>query len=207
MADILTLTMNPAIDVAMSSEAAHKIRCTGVQRDPGGGGINVARVIMQLGVTCQTLYPADGPLGAFLQRLTDREGLDSRCIEIAGDTRESFTVQDASKGVEYRFVLPGPELAEHEWQAMLDSQENLDEPAGYIVASGSLPAGVPDDFYAQVAAIARAKNARFVLDTSGPPLTAALKAGVFMVKPNLRELEELTGKKLVSEAAWTMPVK
>jgi 6-phosphofructokinase 2 len=202
--------MNPAIDVATSSETVvhtRKIRCTGVQRNPGGGGINVARVVTRLRAGCRALYPAGGPLGVLFQRLLAQEGVDSACIDIAGDTRESFTVHESSTGMEYRFVLPGPQLSKQEWQAVLHAIADFDTPVDYVVASGSLPPGVPDDFYARVADVVRAKGARFVLDTSGTPLALALEAGAYMVKPNLRELRELTGKELEGETSWKEAVR
>ena len=205
MTDILTVTVNPAIDVASSAEAVvhtHKIRCRDVSRDPGGGGINVARVVSRFGGTCRALYPVGGPLGELLRRLVAQEDVDSICTGIADDTRESFTVCDTTRGREFRFVLPGPEIAEAEWQAILARVAELDPAPGYVVASGSLTPGVPDDFYAELGTIARSRGARFVLDTSGPALSAALEAGVYLVKPNLRELGELVGRPLENERSW-----
>lgn len=205
MTDVLTVTANPAVDVATAAERVmhtHKIRCDGLDRDPGGGGINVARVAGRFGATCKALYPVGGPLGELLRGLVAAEGVDSICTEIAGDTRESFTVLDRSHDREYRFVLPGPELAEAEWQALLARVEDLDPPPSFVVASGSLPPGVPDDFYARLAAIAARLGARLVLDTSGKPLAATVGAGVHLVKPNLRELCELIGRRLDTEADW-----
>jgi 6-phosphofructokinase 2 len=205
MTAILTLTANPAIDVATTSDAVvhtRKIRCKDIRRDPGGGGINVARVVERLGGSACALYPVGGPLGELLKRLLDEEAIDSLTVDIGGDTRESFTVWDESSQAEYRFVLPGPELREREWKALLEAITGLESAPRYLVASGSLPPGVPHDFYARVAEAAKAINALFVLDTSGPPLAAALEAGVHLVKPNLRELRELTGENLKSEATW-----
>ena len=196
MTRILTVTPNPALDQSTSTEAVadtSKLRCTAARFDPGGGGINVARVIHRLGGDCLALYPAGGASGQHLRRLLDAEGVPSRCVDIAGDTRESFTVRERSTGRDFRFVLPGPELAPPEWQACLDAVEELATPAGFVVSSGSLPPGAPADFHAQVAQRARAAGCRVAVDASGPPLAKALAAGVDLVKPSLRELRELTG--------------
>jgi len=199
-AAILTVTPNPAIDLSASTQTVtpeHKLRCTDVRRDPGGGGINVARVLTRFGVRCRALYPAGPVLGRLLRQLLDDEGVSSIPVEIAGETRESFTVLEHASGREYRFVLSGPQLQRSEWQACLDAVATLPEAPAWVVASGSLPAGVPDDFFARLARAARARGARMVLDTSGPPLAAALEEGVYLSKPNLRELRELTGLPLL----------
>lgn len=199
MPDILTITMNPALDVSTSTDAVmatHKLRCAPQKLHPGGGGINVARVLHRLGGHCMALYPAGGFKGQILKQLLDEEQVRSHCITIADETRESFSVLETSTGRDFRFVLPGPDLTHHEWQACLNFVSELSTPCRYIVASGSLPPGVPVDFYAQLADLARARGSLMVLDTSGPALAAALAQGVFLVKPSLRELRELTGQAL-----------
>ena len=202
---ILTVTLNPSIDVSAATPTVtteHKLRCTDVRRDAGGGAINVARVLTRLGADCQALYPLGGVLGQMLRRLLEEDGISSIALDIAEETRESFTVLERASGREYRFVLSGPQLAEAEWQACLDRVAAMSEPPGYVVASGSLPPGAPEDFYARLARIVRARGGRMVLDASGPALAAALEEGVYLVKPNLRELRELTGESLEDEQAW-----
>jgi 6-phosphofructokinase 2 len=193
--NIVTVTMNPAIDIWTSIPRIvpiHKLRCSTERRDPGGGGINVARVLGRLGADVAALYPIGGPTGELLRRLVDRELIFSLALPISGETREDLTVSDESSRVEYRFVLPGPVLVETEWQACLDAVGSLSGSPAFIVASGSLPPGVPVDFYARLARQAKGLGARFVLDTSGEALRAALEEGVFLIKPSLRELSELT---------------
>lgn len=205
MTDILTVTMNPAVDIATSTGTVmptHKLRCDIPRRHPGGGGINVARVVHRLAGDCAALYPAGGVTGELIQRLLDEEGVNSICIDIAGETRESFSVSESSTGLEYRFVLPGPELMPHEWQACLDHFSALAVPPRYLVASGSLPPGVPVDFYARLTHLAKALGVKVVLDTSGPALAAALEAGVYLVKPSLRELRDLYNQALETESQW-----
>lgn len=205
MTAILTVTMNPSIDVSASTEKVvpvRKLRCTNVRHDPGGGGVNVARMIKRLGGNCRALYPAGGAAGHRLRHLLDEEGILSIPIQAAAETRESFTVVDQANGDQYRFLLPGAPLSEAEWQACLDRVAALVEPPRYIVASGSLPPGVPDDFFARLARVAASIDARIVLDTSGPALAAALEAGVHLVKPNLREFRDLTGLPLDREGDW-----
>lgn len=205
MTDILTVTMNPAVDIATSTDKlvpTHKLRCRVPHRHPGGGGINVARVVHRLGGDCAALYPAGGAMGDLLRQLLDAEGVASLCVGIAGETRESFSVSEWSSGQEYRFVLPGPELTSPEWQTCLDQVVGLVEVPRYLVASGSLPPGVPDDFYARLIKATKPWGARMVLDASGPALAAALEEGVYLVKPSLRELRDLVGKPLETELQW-----
>lgn len=205
MTDIVTLTMNPCVDVSTSTERVQptrKLRCQTPRREPGGGGINVARVLQRLGADVLAIYPAGGDSGARLERLLQAEQVPALRLPIAGETRESMHVWELSARQEYRFVMPGPTLAEAEWQTCLERVAALQPFARYLVASGSLPPGVPDDFYARLARLARARGARFVLDASGPALAAALEVGVFLVKPSLGELRALTGLPLESREQW-----
>lgn len=204
-ATILTVTLNPSIDISAVTDRVtteHKLRCSDVRRHAGGGAINVARVLTRYGADCKALFPAGGVLGRLLRALLDAEGIRGITFDIGSETRESFTVLERASGREFRFVLPGPGLSSAEWQEALEQVTQLREAPAYIVASGSLPPGVPDDFYARLARIARKRGSRMVLDASGAPLAAALEEGVFLVKPNLRELRELTGQPLQDEPSW-----
>jgi len=203
MTRILTVTPNPALDLSTSTDVVrdtHKLRCSAARFDPGGGGINVARVLHRLGADCLALYPAGGATGERLARLLEQEGVPGERIDIAGETRESFSVLENATGREFRFVLPGPELAAREWRACLDAVDRFAVPGGYVVASGSLPPGAPVDLHAQVARRARDAGSRAAVDASGAPLAEALRGGVHLVKPSLRELRELSGQPLGTEA-------
>ena len=202
---IVTLTPNPAIDISTSVDEIvpiRKLRCTEARRDPGGGGINVGRVVRRLGGLVSAIYPAGGVTGELLRRLVEREGIQSVAISVVGETREDFTVLDQNSGKQYRFVLPGSPLSETEWRACLNALEAIPTPPPFIVCSGSLPPGVPDDFYARVARFAKARGSKVVLDTSGKPLVSALQEGVYALKPNLRELQELANAPLANEQSW-----
>jgi len=202
---IATFTPNPAIDVSTSVERVvptRKLRCLPSRRDPGGGGINVARVVKRLGRDVTAVFPRGGATGRLLSQLVEREGVAMLASEIAEETREDFSVYEETSGKQFRFVLPGPALSETEWHACLDTLASLKPRPDFLVASGSLPSGVPNDFYARAGRIAKTCHAKFVLDTSGPPLAAALAEGVYLFKPNLRELSELVGEELEGDAAW-----
>jgi 6-phosphofructokinase 2 len=203
MQTILTLTMNPTIDTSTAANrvvAERKLRCKAPHHEPGGGGINVSRAIRKLGGESVAFYPAGGPTGQLLRSLLDQEGVSQQAVAIEGWTRESWNVVDESTHHQYRFLMPGPELTAAEGQRCLDQLAALSPAPTYLVASGSLPPGVPEDYYAQVARVARKLGSRFVLDTSGAPLRLALQEGVYLLKPNLRELCELSGEDLEDEA-------
>ena len=198
---IVTLTINPALDKSSSVAGItpeKKLRCAAPAYDPGGGGINVSRAIHKLGGESVALFTAGGSAGEMLQQLLDAEGVSHQVVHTQNWSRENFIVVDSLTNQQYRFGMPGTVLYENEWKACLAALEKLAWDAEFVVASGSLQEGVPVDFYARVARIAKAQKARCVLDTSGEALLLAAKEGVFMLKPNLGELSALAGKNSVS---------
>jgi 6-phosphofructokinase 2 len=200
--DIVTITINPAIDIFVNVgrvEPTRKMRCSAPKRDPGGGGINVARVAHRLGGRVTAIFPTGGAIGKLLHRLMDREGIDSIVTPSHVETRENFTAYEESTGEQYRFVLPGSTLHPAEWEAVLEKLMTLSQRPKFVVASGSNPPGVPDDFFARVARHAKKLGAQCLIDTSGPALKAALTEGVSLIKPNLVELSDLVGGSLGSD--------
>jgi 6-phosphofructokinase 2 len=210
MIDIVTITPNPAVDVSTSVDRivpVSKLRGIWQRRDPGGGGINVARVIKRLGGNVSALYPVGGVTGDLLRKLLDTEGVASQTFPITEETREDFFVGEISTGQPYRFILPGPQLTEEEWQNSLALLADTEPFPRFVVASGSLPRGAPDDFYARVASIVKQHGGRMILDTSGPALAAAVAEGVELVKPNLREMWELVGREPSDAVEWEAAAK
>ena len=196
MTNIVTLTMNPAVDVNSETDqvvANRKLRCTSSSREPGGGGINVARAVRRLGGEARAVFMAGGIAGARLTVLVAEEGVESHPIEIAGETREVVNITERSSGSQFRFVMAGPSLSEEEWKTALETIRTLDPAPRYLVASGTLPPGVPEDFYAQVSRLAAERDIALIVDTSGPPLRHAAGPGTLLIKPNLAEFRELTG--------------
>ncbi|MCO6436591.1 MAG: 1-phosphofructokinase family hexose kinase [Phycisphaerae bacterium] len=202
MERILTVTMNPAVDKSTRIRdvaAERKLRCETPVREPGGGGINVSRAIHKLGGTSKALCPAGGPTGEMLQSLLKEEGIELTHVPIEGWTRENLTVFERSTEHQYRFGMPGARLSESEWNACLSRIEEAEE-FDFVVCSGSLPPGVPEDFYARVGRVARNIGAKFLLDTSGPALSRAAETGAYLIKPNVNEFQHLTGESLESES-------
>lgn len=205
MPALITLTLNPALDLATTTERlapGHKLRCSPALRFAGGGGVNVARVLHRLGADVQAWALVGGAAGAHVRQLLQAEGVPIAMQPIAGDTRENFSVVESATGQEFRFVLPGPTLQATEWQACLAALAARTPPPRWLIASGSLPPGTPDDFYAQLARSLLPLGVRAVIDTSGPPLAAALQAGVSLVKPSLRELRDVMQQPLEDAAHW-----
>jgi 6-phosphofructokinase 2 len=208
---IATLTLNPTIDVAYEVDRmfhTRKMRTNKEFYDPGGGGINVARVFVRLGGDCRSFYMSGGATGQALDGLLDLHQLVRTRVSIAGETRVSSAVLELDSGKEYRFVPPGPVIYDHEWQ---DCLARLGEArCGLLVISGSLPPGVPDDFYGRVIEAMRARDIPVVLDSSGRGLAGGLAAGgVLLVKPSIGELRQLTGEALedqdaIAEAAMAL---
>jgi len=201
MAAIVTLTMNPALDIATVTDRVvptHKLRCEAPRYDPGGGGINVARAVHALGGDVLAIFPAGGAAGEMIGHLLHKEGVLHHVIHITGFTRESLAVGERETGEQYRFLLPGPVIGPADQERCLDRLAARLPGARYVVASGSLPLGVPEDFYARVGRLVQRHGKRFVLDTSGPALTAAGR-GVHLLKPSLRELEHLIGRQISDE--------
>lgn len=199
MAKIVTLTFNPCIDKSTSINGLKpekKLVCSRPFFGPGGGGINVSRVLKCLGKDSIAIFPSGGYSGKFLNQLMDAESISFAAVETGSHTRENFIVYDQATNLQYRFGMPGNEIEEHEWQALLQEVEKVE--ADYLVASGSLIAGMPTDIVGRVAQIAHKKGARLVIDTSGEALHKALEVGVFLLKPNLGELSSLVGEEEVT---------
>lgn len=195
MTDIVTITFNPCIDKSTSVNALKpekKLRCSAPVFEPGGGGINVARAIKKIGGEAIAIYPSGGYSGKFLNVLLERENISTIIIGTRQHTRENMIVLETATNQQYRFGMPGPQLFEDEWKQCLQAIE--DNHSDYIVASGSLPTGVPEDIFARISRIARKGNRKLIVDSSGEALRLAIEEGVYLIKPNLGELSRLAGK-------------
>ena len=195
MEKVLTITLNPAIDVSTNIPALlpeKKLRCSAPVFEPGGGGVNVSRVLHHMGYPSTAMFMAGGHTGQFFKNLVEKEGIETLVVPVEGSTRQNLIVHDASNDLQYRFGMPGPAVQEREWRNCL---QMLKEATGfaYTVISGSNPTGVSPDFYAEAADIVKAKQSKLILDTSGDALKFALQEGVYLAKPNLGELSHLAG--------------
>lgn len=197
MTKIVTFTLNPALDKSTSVERLlpeDKLRCDKPTWEPGGGGINVSRAIKNLGGDSLCIYIGGGHTGQKMEALLKQEGIRQYRIEGKNPTRENLVVYEKSTDRQYRFGMPGEEVSQQELDACLEAIRQLPEDVKYLVASGSLPPGAPDDFYGQIARMARDRNIRCIIDTSGKALQKVTEVGGCLLKPNLSELSQLAGK-------------
>ena len=200
MFNIVTITFSPCIDKSTSIPELipeKKLQCAAPKLEPGGGGINVARAIKKLGGEAIAIFPSGGYTGRFFNHLMEKENIPVVIIETLNETRENIVVLDEQKNYQYRFGMPGTALNENEWNKVLEALEELKD-VSFVIASGSLPPGVPLDIYARIAKIAKSKNAKFIVDTCSEALKFAVEEGAYLLKPNLGELAYLAGKKEIA---------
>ncbi len=192
--DIVTLTVNPALDKSASFSgliAEQKIRCEEPRYDAGGGGINVSKAIHRLGGESLSVFTSGGPIGKMLEECLKKETTPTQVIPVQNWTRENFVAFDKHTKSQYRFGFPGASLSEKEQQQILSK---IKETTGnYLVLSGSLNEGLPADFYQKIIQLTKESNTKIIVDTSGAALEKALESGVYLVKPNVGELAKLIG--------------
>ncbi len=197
---IVTVTPNPSVDRALDLDrlvVGEVNRAHATHVHPGGKGINVSRALQAQGVRSRAVLPAGGTDGELLVALLGAQHVPSRPVPVAGETRSNITLVEAT-GVTTKVNAPGPVLSGAEVAALLAAVEDEVRAGGrMVVGAGSLPAGAGDDFFVQLAGLARRCGVPCVLDTSGAPLAAAVAAGgLDVIKPNEDELGELVGREL-----------
>ena len=171
-----------------------KLAAKDVRIGPGGGGINVARVVTRLGGSVLGLWSSGGTTGQLLSRLLDEEGVTHEAVAIGREIRENVMVRDESTAQQFRFGMPGPDIDADGRRAWDERIRALGQTADlqYVVFSGSVPEAVSPAWYAQLLATVPA-GVRLIVDTKAAALEQALHHGVFLVKPNVRELEDVLG--------------
>lgn len=202
----VTLTLNPVVDIRTEAERVRsdaKIRCAAPDREPGGGGINVARVLKRLGGEPLALFPGGGGPAGDLSFLLAAEDVAHRIVPIDGPTRENLLVREQATGAEFRFTMPGPTLTEEAQVRIGEELAALAPAPDFLVVSGSLPPGASPAFLAHLVRAAAERGIRPVVDPSGQGLCelAAPDSGVYMLTPNGGELSQLAQRELASEEA------
>lgn len=201
MSEIFTLTINPTVDRSASVARVSpdvKLRCENERSDPGGGGVNVAVAIQQLGGEATACFTRGGAIGDLLQRLLEQKDIPIRPLPIAAATRENVTIYETETGQQFRFGMPGPNINEQEQTACVDAIANLPQPPKFLVLSGSLPPGVDSNFYERVIDVTSA-DTKVIVDTGGAALSRAVEQSVYLLKPNQRELGQLAGHDIASD--------
>lgn len=206
MTTILTITLNPTVDFATTAPhvlPGPKLRCSEAEFDPGGGGINVARAVRMLGGEATALIAIGGPTGAQLLELLAFEGGSTVAIQGPGETRRSVSVIDESTGEQFRFVMPGPVWGESDVDRALAAVDRAAGAGSLVVLSGSQPPGVAKDFPSILARHVEGRNARLIVDTSGPALkhlAGTSHEAIHLLRMNVEEAEELAGRELPAVA-------
>ena len=189
---ILTVTLNPCIDKSSSVgliRPESKLRCTEVVREAGGGGINVSKALQRLGVPTMALFPAGGHNGNMLCSLLKKSDINFRGVDTHVETRENWIVMESSSNHQYRFTFPGQPVEESVIKTLINEIRSFSP--SYVVASGSLPLGLPDYFYGMIIKTAQAVGAKCIVDTSGSALEAIKDKKAFLIKPNMGEISRL----------------
>lgn len=204
MASIITVTLNPALDFSTEVPKLYpgeKLRCDEASMFPGGGGVNVARAIWNLGGNAKACVALGGPNGQALEILMRAEGVDVIPITLDVNTRHSMSVREKDTGEIYRFMLPGTswtQLIEAQFLSGLKTQ--LDG-AAYCVLSGSMPPGTGVETVARIENICQHAGCKLVVDTSGPTLRALAQADgldVDILRMDEEEAQSSTNQQLNS---------
>lgn len=191
---ILTITMNPSVDIAYSIKQLNMDtvnRTDRVIKTPGGKGLNVTRVLAQLGDNVQATGLLGGELGAFLEAGLDKLNIKHSFYKIAGETRNCIAILHEGKQTE--ILEQGPEIYENEAEEFLSHFKTLLPSKGVVVISGSIPKGIAPDYYSKLVAICEAASIPVVVDCSGIALEKVLEGShkPTVIKPNVEELSQL----------------
>ncbi|MFA4016835.1 MAG: hypothetical protein RUDDFDWM_001946 [Candidatus Fervidibacterota bacterium] len=199
---IITVNPNPALDKTLVVDRFVKrgvVRVKEVYQYPSGKGINVSRAIARLGGSSIATGFLGGPIGMWIEESLKAEGIECDFVFVKSCTRTSTTVRCDEEGIEVHIVEPGEDIESDEVVELLRKVECLASANDIVVLSGSLPPGVPSDFYARCIDGVQAKGAIALLDASKEALIKALCSKPFLIKPNEEELAETLGKPCQSE--------
>jgi tagatose 6-phosphate kinase len=198
---ITTVTLNAAIDKTYYLESfkiGQVSRVKTMRSVAGGKGINVARVIQQLGCASFIIGFAGGNNGQFIRSALELQSLPHELIEVSGESRINLNIIDETR-TSTEILETGPFIEKHQMTKFLEVLKNTAKRSKVVVLSGSLPPGVPVRFYKTLIEICQQEGALAILDTSGEALKEALKAKPFMIKPNEDELKTITGQEISTE--------
>lgn len=201
--DIITLTVNPALDKSALIDGLvpeQKLSCYSLRTQPGGGGINISRVLSRLQEESICFFTSGGDNGKYLESLLLKERINFNGISVKEPTRENLSVSDTRTNLQYRFGMPGNPISKSEMDLIFSAIYQQVKLNDILVLSGSLAQHMPDDFYAQLIKSLENKNLKIIVDTSGPALINAIEATlpIYLIKPNQKELAQLAGATFLS---------
>ena len=199
---ILTVSCNPAIDKTYNTSNV-MIGQINRMRDlvsiPGGKAVNVTKVLRQFDAHVTATGFVGGYTGDFIEEELRNMGVNTSFTTIRGLTRSNMNII-GDDGYVTEILEPGPKILSFEREDFMDRFRELVKISEYVVLSGSLTEGLPEDFYAKLIKICNDHGAKAFLDASGEPLKRGIEAVPYCIKPNRRELEYAVGKKLSTEA-------
>lgn len=193
---IFVVCANPALDrlLVLDEVVLDEVhRAWEVTVTAGGKGVNVARAIHTLGGEAKLLLFLGGKVGSIVEECLKEEGLEYLVFPAEGETRITTVLHEEATKRHTVINEPGPLVPLKVALSLLEYLEHHLREGDYLILSGSLSRGMRLDWYAECAKRVQAKGARVVVDTSGEPLRRALQMPLFMVKPNVREAEEVLG--------------
>lgn len=191
---ILTITLNPCVDkstIVDKLKPDSKLRCHDLLNEPGGGGINVSKALKRLEAPNVALFPAGGNNGNMLCSLLKEEDIIFHAVDTKVETRENWIVLEEGQNNQFRFTFPGRAVEESTIITLISHIRNFSPE--FVIASGSLPPGLPDYFYGLIVKNAKSVGAKTIVDTSGNALQALKGKGAFLIKPNIGELCKMLG--------------
>ncbi|AOR24472.1 1-phosphofructokinase family hexose kinase [Clostridium taeniosporum] len=198
---ILVINLNASVDKKYEIKDIQKgkvMRARSVHNTPGGKGLHVANVATILNEECIVTGFLGGKSGEFIEEKLLDYGIKSDFVKISGETRDclAFITDDSAQT---EILEPGPEITNEEQKNFINKYNDLVEKANIIVASGSLPKNVSNNFYRNLIEYANKKDKKFFLDASGGALREGIKGKPYFIKPNKDEIEALTGRRILCE--------
>ena len=199
---VVTVTLNPAIDKTViidKLQIGGLNRVQSVRMDPGGKGINVARVLHQFEIPVYAAGVIAGIQGQNLLQYLNKEGIKTDFLTVPGETRTNLKVVEASSNITTEINEPGFSVESSDMEAFIQRLYGLLQDASYLVLGGSLPKQVDASIYQELMKISGKLGVRVILDADGEALLQGIQAVPYAIKPNLHELERLAGRKLTSD--------
>ncbi|MFW6278764.1 MAG: 1-phosphofructokinase family hexose kinase [Bacillota bacterium] len=190
---ILTITLNPAQDriyPLKNFRAGELFRSPEVTVNAAGKGVNSARVLSELGKEVQATGFIGGKVGKYITEQLQNKGIMNQFTSISGTTRICIKIADNEQHQTTEILESGPQISDQERENFISRYCSLLDSCSIVTAAGSLPPGLPPDFYRQLGELARKKDTRFLLDTGGETFREGIKARPFMIKPNQDEIND-----------------
>ena len=201
---ILTLTINPSVDRNIQVDRlVFEDRAYILSRSDsaGGRGMNASRVLHSYGAKTLAIVTSGGTNGERLEKLAAKSGFPVKVVKIASDIRVNLTITD-KQGLTIKLNELGPPITSEELRSIEKAVESRLETATWLMLCGSIPPGVPTDFYTKLIRLARDRKVKTLLDTDGDALLHGIEAGPSVVSPNQAEAERLLNRALITRAQF-----